>query len=97
MLAVIIKEFVAICVYLEKLQEERKADFLIVDREKLEQLLDKNRYLPAPEKLKIWKTLHWIDADEGHMTRRIRINGKHVRKVKICREIYQELQRLAAK
>mgnify|MGYP004507812153 CR=1 FL=1 len=97
MLSIIIKEFVAVCGYLEKMQDGQRTDFLIIDREKLEQLLDRNRYLPAQEKLKIWKTLHWIDTDQGHLTRRILVNGKYVRKVKICGEIYREIQRLIDK
>lgn len=97
MLTIIMKEFIAICAYLEKTGHEKRKGFFIVERGEMEKLLDKNMYIPAAEKLKKWKVLHWIDSDEGHLTKLVRVDGKPVRRIKICCSIAEELQILSEK
>ena len=57
MLVVMIREFVAICTYLEKSNAKKVKGYLIIGRNDLELLLDKNKYLTSLEKLKHWKAL----------------------------------------
>lgn len=63
MLDVYAKEFVAIGTHFMG-KGKKKGDYIIVEKPDLEQLLDKNLYDTAKNKLKIWKSLHWIDADK---------------------------------
>ncbi len=66
-----IKEFIAICSYLEESNTPCRKGFLIIKRDKLEALLNKNAYETANNKLKVWKTLHWISAEDRRLTRRV--------------------------
>lgn len=93
----IIQEFLAICAYLRKSGHRPEKGYYVVSKEVLTKLLNQNKYLPVTEKLKIWKALNWIDADENHMTKRLAENGKYVRKIKIYASVYEELDSLAAK
>ena len=43
----------------------------------LTMLLDKNKYETATNKLKYWKDLAWIDAEEKRLTKRICINNRY--------------------
>lgn len=66
------KEFVAIAEFLKKSDEARiSKGFLIVDKPIVVEMLDRNKYDTADNKLKLWKALHWIDAEDRRVTRRI--------------------------
>ncbi len=63
MLDIYAKEFVAIGNHLIR-NGKKKGDYIIIAKPELEELLNKNLYDTAKNKLKIWKALHWIDADK---------------------------------
>lgn len=71
MLYYYIKEFIAICSYLEKNNAPCRNGFMLIKRDALEALLNKNTYETANNKLKAWKTLHWIDAEDRRLTHRV--------------------------
>lgn len=66
-----IREFMAICSYLEGIDTTCRKGYLIINRETLEKLLNKNAYETANNKLKTWKALHWINAEDRRLTRRV--------------------------
>ena len=81
MLNLLIKEYLAVCEYLlevvtrnreskDTLPMVRKGS-LLVEKEALIDLLNKNKYETATNKLKYWKDLAWIDAEEKRLTKRI--------------------------
>lgn len=87
MLNLLIKEYLAVCEYLlevvtrnreskDTLPMERKGS-LLVEKEALIDLLNKNKYETATNKLKYWKDLAWIDAEEKRLTKRICINNQY--------------------
>ena len=82
MLNLLVKEYLAICEYLLELEKRRqeteelplvRKGQLLVDKDMLTMLLDKNKYETATNKLKYWKDLAWIDAEEKRLTKRKRI------------------------
>ena len=87
MLNLLIKEYLAVCEYLlevvtrnreskDTLPMVRKGS-LLVEKEALIDLLNKNKYETATNKLKYWKDLAWIDAEEKRLTKRICINNQY--------------------
>ncbi len=96
MLLVVIREFIAICGYLEKTGKKAKG-YLVISRDELESLLNKNRYLTALEKLKIWKSMNWIDADENQTTKKVCLDGVRRRCVKLDVTVYQTMKELLAR
>lgn len=91
---VMIREFVAICTYLEKSNAKKVKGYLIIGRNDLELLLDKNKYLTSLEKLKHWKAMKWIDADPDQTTKKVCIEGKRKRCVKLDIGVYETLKEL---
>ena len=89
-----IKEFIAICSYLEKNDTQCRKDYFIIKRETLEKLLNKNAYETANNKLKTWKALHWINAENRRLTRRIYENNELRPYVWIDIKVYQMLKQL---
>lgn len=90
------KEYVAIGKYLQKNQRIHKG-YVLVEKKKLEGLLDKNRYDSAVHKLHIWKVLKWIDTDaDGRLTKRIydKKTGTYKPYVKMSVEIVEQLNQL---
>lgn len=72
MIKTYINEFVAITKYLLKSENMRKTEkYLIVKKNIIEELLDKNKYDTSLNKLKTWKALNWIDAEDRRVTRRV--------------------------
>ena len=70
MLNLLVKEYLAICEYLLELEKRRqeteelplvRKGQLLVDKDMLTMLLDKNKYETATNKLKYWKDLAWIN------------------------------------
>ena len=88
MLVIMIKEFLAICEYLKKSGGREARGYLIIERPELEALLNKNRYLTSLEKLKYWKALHWIDADENQTTKKVCVGGVRKRCIKLELKVY---------
>ena len=87
MLNLLIKEYLAVCEYLlevvtrnreskDTLPMVRKGS-LLVEKEALIDLLNKNKYETATNKLKYWKDLAWIDAEEKRLTKSICINNQY--------------------
>lgn len=96
MITTLLKEYIAICDHLIKLQVKHKRGCYIIERALLDKMLDRNKYLPAKEKLQIWKRLNWIKTDEERLTKRFYQDGKYKAMVFICEDVYQELKRLNA-
>ena len=81
MLNLLVKEYLAICEYLLELEKRRqeteelplvRKGQLLVDKDMLTMLLE-----TATNKLKYWKDLAWIDAEEKRLTKRICINNRY--------------------
>lgn len=94
MLNVYAKEFVAIGSFLRKRDGLRKG-YILVDKKKLEDMLNKNRYDTAAHKLKVWKALKWIDTEaDGRVTKRIYDNGVYRPFVKMDAAVLEQLESL---
>lgn len=97
MLLIVIREFIAVCEYLEKTGKKKVKGYLVISRDELEGLLNKNRYLTALEKLKLWKSMNWIDADENQTTKKVCLDGVRRRCVKLDTGVYQTMKELLAR
>ena len=94
MLMTMIREFIAICNYLEKNNAKKVKGFWVIGRRDLEQLLDKNKYLTSLEKLKRWKAMKWIDADHNQTTKKVCLDGKRKRCVKLDAGVGETMKEL---
>ncbi len=94
MLMFMIREYMAICEYLKKSGGKVSKGYFIITRSELETLLDKNKYLPGLEKLKYWKALNWIDADEDQTTKKVCVDGVRKRCVKLNIKVYETMKNL---
>lgn len=97
-----IKEFVAVGEFLRRSSAETDEIWvgkrhIIVKRELLTDLLNKNKYDTANNKLKIWKALHWLDAEEKRLTKRVYIpeTQRYEARIKIDTGVLQELKKYA--
>lgn len=97
MIRVYIREFIAICDYLERSSCKQTNQYFCVERAVLEELLDRNNYETQLSKLKLWKELRWIDADDKHLTKLMfdGKKGKNVRMFVLRKDVYQALKGLA--
>ncbi len=59
-------------------------------------MLDRNRYEMSATKLRLWKALHWIDTDEGHGTKTVRVKAsqKRQRMIVVFLSVHQALSSL---
>jgi len=93
-----VQEFIEITKHLKKRQDTiKRGEFLLSTRETVTNLLNKNMYDTADNKLKIWRGLRWIDTDPQRVTRRIYgiyENGKPIPMIKINLRIYQVLSKI---
>lgn len=110
MLHLLIKEYLAVCEYLMLLEARKQAldtlpalrkGNLLVDKGMLMELLDRNKYETASNKLKFWKELAWIDAEENRLTRRVYWNKSYkalivinVSRYECIRELGREIKTL---
>lgn len=90
-----IKEFVKIAEYAVK-SGKVKVDhgFIYIPKSVIESMMKHNNYDTVSGKLKIWKTLHWIDTDKDKYTRKICIEGVRHRVVKMDEGVYRTLKEL---
>ena len=96
MLEIYAKEFVAIGMHLLG-KGKRKGDYITIAKTELEELLNKNQYDTAKNKLKIWKALHWIDTDKDRRyTKRVYDSSlkRYVPSVKMSIDILELLNEL---
>ena len=71
MIEIYVREFVAIGKFL-RIHGKCKGNFILVDREELKEMMNRNRYDTADNKLKIWKALYWIATEDGRrVTKRV--------------------------
>lgn len=96
MLGILIKEFIAVCEFLERDPAKVRDDILVVRKEDLKALLDKNKYETATRKLKYWKSLRWIRTDGRRLTKRIYDGQKkrYVPYIEIERKVFQHMKML---
>lgn len=96
MLSNYIKEFIAITDYLIKSGRKKTLKFLIIPKTDIEPLLDRNQFDTSSNKLKLWKALNWIDAEDERVTRRVYDggSGKYIPCVKIYLQVYETLKRM---
>ena len=71
--------------------------YILVSRKILDNMLNRNSYDTVEQKLRIWKRLHWIDADPDRYTKKISRNGKRTRVVIIDMDVYYTLAFLFSK
>lgn len=87
-----ITEFIKITDFLIKSGKVKyEKGYVMVHKKILEQMLIKNNYDTVDNKLRIWKKLHWIDTDDNRFTKKVSMDGKRVRVVKIDSEVFQTL------
>jgi len=92
-----IAEFIGVTKYLLRHEGAvRKKGFLVVGKEELTTLLEKNLYEQPLAKLRVWKSLQWIATDDDRVTKRAydKDSGKYKSVVKIRLEAYETLERL---
>ncbi len=97
MLNILIKEFIAICDYLLKKNTRIHKGYILITKNAVSELLNKNNYETALNKLKLWKSLGWIDAEDKRLTKRIydSESGKYAPYVKINVERYKCMKSLS--
>lgn len=90
-----IKEFIKIAEYAIKSGKVKvEHGFIYMPKPVLESMMKRNNYDTVPGKLKVWKTLHWIDTDKDKYTRKVCIEGVRRRVVKIDEGVYVTLKNL---
>ena len=91
-----VKEFMAIVQFLLGKEtgcvDEQK--FLTVSKAKLVRMMDRNAFETSYRKLKVWRDLRWIVANEGHYTSVVRRDGHLYRTIKIDLRLYRCMLRL---
>lgn len=96
------REFTAIGKFLEANGELHRG-YIIIERRQLEEMLNKNRYDTALNKLHIWKNLKWIDTDRDgeHLTKRVRCSTpaepgtkRYKRVIKIDLSVLAQMEKL---
>lgn len=71
MIEIYTREFVGIGNFLQVNGRTHKG-YILIEKVKLEEMLDKNKYDTALNKLRIWKALKWIDTEaDGRLTKRV--------------------------
>ena len=94
MLATYAKEFVGIGKFLLQ-SGAGNGRYILVNKEKLQELMDKNPYDSVYHKLKIWKDLKWMVTDGRHLSYPVAAgNGKVKRMIKIDIGVYECLEGL---
>lgn len=68
--------------------------YILLPREVLEQFMNKNQFDTVDNKLRYWKRLNWIKADEKRFTRKVTVNGKQVRGITVDMEVFRALVEL---
>ena len=96
MLEKMAREYMAITRYLlERPEPWVRGEQLLVPREKLIAMLNKNPYRTPTDKLTTWRNLGWINSDNNHFTRPVRDeHGKLQRVIIIALGTYYKLCRL---
>lgn len=69
MLEVYAQEFVGVGKYLQKKGKERNG-YIRIEKNDLEQLLNKNAFDTSENKLRLWKSMKWIDTEDRRVTKR---------------------------
>lgn len=96
-----ISEFVAIADYLikSKTHYKKTLTFIVTPKKQIEELLDKNKFDTSKNKLKLWKSLNWIDAEEERLTKRIydKDNETYIPCIKIYIKVYETLKEYSKK
>ena len=90
MLLLMIKEYIAICDYLLRMDELRNRGYIVISKNELVHLLKKNNYESPDNKLRYWKKLGWIRTESGRLT--CRVQGK--RMIKIVFKVYETMKKL---
>lgn len=93
-----VQEFINITQYLLNSKKVPvRGEFILVPKEIIEKMLQHNNFDTPDGKLRVWKSLHWIDCDEGRMTKKVSIQGKRKRMLKMDIKVYQTLADLFIK
>lgn len=79
--------------------EKKTLTFLIVDKKKIVNMLDRNKYDTATNKLKVWKGMNWIDTDDRKLTKRRydKAAGTYKTCVFIYLKVYETMKALSTK
>lgn len=96
MIATYAREFVAIGKFLRE-HGTCKGEHILVDKDVLKEMMNRNRYDTADNKLKIWKALHWITPEDGRrMTKRVYNpdTGRYDPKIAMDLEVLDMLEQL---
>lgn len=96
MFTVYLKEFLAIGSFLESNSCPTAKGYFKIKRCDLDALLNKNKYETAQNKLKVWKALHWITAEDHRLTKKIYEGSKYHRFVLIDIALYRQLKTLTS-
>ncbi len=95
MINYLIKEYVAITKHLIETGHASKKGNVIATKDEIQNLMNKNNYMPAAEKLKAWKALCWIETESNRVTKRIHFKelDKYVPCVLIRISVYETLKK----
>lgn len=94
MVGTYIAEFSAIVRHLKRQKNALiKGNFLIIEKPKLTELLNRNQYETAENKLLVWRGLKWIDTDsDDRLTKRFRTDEHRLmRAIAIDLTVYDTL------
>lgn len=95
MLDIYVKEFISIVDYLQKQDGCLiKGDYLIADKKAVEQLMNRNNFEKAANKLFIWKELRWIETSENKITKRVRNGEELISAICINMSVHKQLKSL---
>lgn len=102
-LNIVIMEFVkatSYCIEERKGQHIKDNKYFAIDRAVIEELLniEEYKYETSAEKLARWKRLHWIDADEKHITKNVYLKeeSKSRRMIVIDLSVHGELLKICS-
>lgn len=89
----LVKEFLNVTRFLiQSGKVQQQQGFLLVPRNALTKILNKNQYETEHTKLSYWKKLHWISTDEERFTKQVSVGGKRIRFILIDIKIFQALE-----
>ena len=78
----------------ESLERSEDNDKIIVEKEYFKKLLEKNKFLTFPKKVKIYKDLNFIIYSGTTYTLPVKDDGKMIRKVVVNLNAYRTLKHL---
>lgn len=95
MIRLYVDEFVGIGNFLEKTGTVYKG-YILIEKPQLVDMLRRNNFDAAENKLRIWKALKWIDTEGRYLTKRVKDGetGSYKRYIKLNVSVLEQLRRI---